>query len=191
MEIKDYAFAREVLEASRVEKAIRDRRFYERQRDYFEIERVIFNPPATIVIWKDGTKTVVKCNGEKFDQEKGLSMAISKRALAVGNRYHKTFKKFVSDEIPYLEEGVTLTCNSPNNEYRTGDIVRIIANQDDLFNYHIPKNYSGYYGTVERLDQENHGEDILVKIKEDSLYEYTFWFKPKMIEKVNKRVKAK
>lgn len=191
MEIKDYAFAREVLEASRVEKAIRDRRFYERQRDYFEIERVIFNPPATIVIWKDGTKTVVKCNGEKFDQEKGLAMAISKRALAVGNRYHKTFKKFVSDEIPYLEEGVTLTCYSPNNEYRTGDIVRIIANQDDLFNYHIPREYSGYYGKVERLDQENHGEDILVKIKEDSLYEYTFWFKPKMIEKVNKRVKTK
>jgi hypothetical protein len=165
--------------------------FEERFFNYFEIERVIFNPPATIVIWKDGTKTVVKCNGEKFDQEKGLAMAISKRALAVGNRYHKTFKKFVSDDIPYLEEGVTLTCYSPNNEYRTGDIVRIIANQDDLFNYHIPREYSGYYGKVERLDQENHGEDILVRIGGDSLYEYTFWFKPTMIEKVNKRVKTK
>ena len=117
MEIKDYAFAREVLEASRVEKAIRDRRFYERQRDYFEIERVIFNPPATIVIWKDGTKTVVKCNGEKFDQEKGLSMAISKRALAVGNRYHKTFKKFVSDEIPYRVLGYYAELKQALNGY--------------------------------------------------------------------------
>lgn len=179
------------LEAMEREKAIRDRRFYERQRDYFEIERVIFNPPATIVIWKDGTKTVVKCNGEKFDQEKGLAMAISKRALAVGNRYHKTFKKFVSDEIPNLEEGETLTCYNPNNEYKIGDIVHIIASQDDLFNYSIPREYSGYYGKVERLDQENHGEDILVRIREDSLYEYTFWFKPTMIEKVNKRVKTK
>lgn len=92
--------------------------FEERFFNYFEIERVIFNPPATIVIWKDGTKTVVKCNGEKFDQEKGLAMAISKRALEVGNRYHKTFKKFVSDVFPNLEEGVTLTCYNPNNEYR-------------------------------------------------------------------------
>ena len=165
--------------------------FEERFFNYFDIEKVIFNPPATIVIWKDGTKTVVKCNGEKFDQEKGLAMAISKRALAVGNRYHKTFKKFVSDVFPNLEEGETLTCYSPNNEYRIGDIVRIIASQDDLFNYSIPREYSGYYGKVERLDQENHGEDILVRIGEDSLYEYTFWFKPTMIEKVNKRVKTK
>lgn len=36
MEIKDYAFARDILEASKVEKAIRDRRFYERQRDYLD-----------------------------------------------------------------------------------------------------------------------------------------------------------
>ena len=26
-----------------------------------EIKNVIFNEPATIIIWKDGTKTVVKC----------------------------------------------------------------------------------------------------------------------------------
>ncbi len=33
-----------------------------------DIERIIFNPPATIVFWTDGTKTVVKCaEGEKFD----------------------------------------------------------------------------------------------------------------------------
>lgn len=71
--------------------------------NYFDIEKVIFNPPATIVIWKDGTKTVVKCNGEKFDQEKGLAMAISKRALAVGNRYHKTFKKWRKEEDDFSE----------------------------------------------------------------------------------------
>ena len=73
-------------------------------QDVFKIKRVIFNNPATIVFWEDGTKTVVKCNGEKFDQEKGLAMAISKRALAVGNRYHKTFKKWCKEEDDFSEQ---------------------------------------------------------------------------------------
>ena len=38
------------------------------------IEKVIFNPPATIVIFKDGTKEVVKAHEEDFDAEKGLAM---------------------------------------------------------------------------------------------------------------------
>ena len=46
-----------------------------------EIKNVIFNDPATIVFWKDGTKTVVKCqDGDEFDPEKGLAMAIAKKA---------------------------------------------------------------------------------------------------------------
>ena len=43
------------------------------------IKKVIFNPPATIIFWKDGSKTVVKCNGEAFDPEKGMAMAISRK----------------------------------------------------------------------------------------------------------------
>ena len=44
------------------------------------IKRVIFNEPATIVYWDDGEKTVVKCKeGERFDPEKGLAIAISKK----------------------------------------------------------------------------------------------------------------
>lgn len=36
------------------------------------IEKVIFNPPATIVIFKDGTKVVSKAHKEDFDEEKGF-----------------------------------------------------------------------------------------------------------------------
>lgn len=61
-----------------------------------EIKEVKFNPPATIVFWDDDTKTVVKTrNGEKFDPEKGLSMAISKKALGNEYDYYETFKKEV------------------------------------------------------------------------------------------------
>lgn len=50
-----------------------------------EIERVIFNEPATIVFWNDGTKTVVKCmEGELFDEEKGIAMAFMKKLYGKG-----------------------------------------------------------------------------------------------------------
>lgn len=60
------------------------------------IEKVIFNDPATIVFWSDGTKTVVKTqNGEKFDPEKGLAMAIAKRAFGNKGNYFNHISKWV------------------------------------------------------------------------------------------------
>ena len=60
------------------------------------IQRVIFNPPATIVIWRDGSKTVVKCGeNDIFDPEKGLAMAISKRAFGDNRDYYEVFAKWV------------------------------------------------------------------------------------------------
>lgn len=61
----------------------------------FTIKKVIFNPPATIVFWTDGTKTVVKAENENFDPEKGLAMAISKKALGNEGNYYNTFKKWL------------------------------------------------------------------------------------------------
>ena len=59
------------------------------------IKKVIFNPPATIVFWRDGTKTVVKANNEPFDWEKGLAMAYVKKSYGDNKgRYYKMFKRF-------------------------------------------------------------------------------------------------
>ena len=44
------------------------------------IDRVIFNDPATIILWKDGSKTVVKRSyDDVWDSEKGFCMAIIKK----------------------------------------------------------------------------------------------------------------
>ena len=59
------------------------------------IKNVIFNNPATIVFWNDGTKTVVKAENEEFDPEKGLAMAISKKFLGNQGNYYETFKKWL------------------------------------------------------------------------------------------------
>lgn len=56
-----------------------------------EIKDVIFNNPATIVFWADGTKTVVQSQGEGYDPEKGLAMAIVKKAMGNKREYYHTF----------------------------------------------------------------------------------------------------
>lgn len=62
------------------------------------IYKVIFNAPATIVLWKDGTKTIVKAGkGEAYDPEKGLAMAITKKALGNEGNYYNVIRKWVDD----------------------------------------------------------------------------------------------
>ena len=64
------------------------------------IEKVIFDKPATIVYWSDGSKTVVVCQeGDIYDEEKGLAMCVAKKALgnnyAVGGKFKKALKTAV------------------------------------------------------------------------------------------------
>ena len=65
-------------------------------RPIFAIDKVIFNPPATIVFWLDGTKTVVKCKeGEEFSEWAGIALCLAKKLY--GPNFHKIFKAHCSD----------------------------------------------------------------------------------------------
>lgn len=60
------------------------------------IKDVIFAPPATIVYWSDGSKTVVNCSKKDvFDPEKGLAMAIAKRCGGNKGGYYKEIQNWV------------------------------------------------------------------------------------------------
>lgn len=60
------------------------------------LKKVIYNDPATIVFWSDGTKTIVKAQpGDIFDPEKGLAMAIAKKACGNTGNYYNGFKKWL------------------------------------------------------------------------------------------------
>lgn len=60
---------------------------------------VIFNGPATIVLWNDGTKTVVKCQpGDTFSYEVGLMAAMLKRYMGNDNTYNKVLNKWLPAE---------------------------------------------------------------------------------------------
>lgn len=61
-----------------------------------DIDRVIFNDPATIVFWKDGTKTVVKCHPEDtFDEEIGFMCCYLKRILS--SKEYTKFCEYLND----------------------------------------------------------------------------------------------
>lgn len=66
-----------------------------------EIDRVVFRKPATIVFWADGSpKTVVKKQpGDKWDEEKGVAMAIAKKMHGNKREYFDVIRDAIADAI--------------------------------------------------------------------------------------------
>jgi len=61
----------------------------------FRIKNIIRNDKATIIFWKDGTKTVVKLqNNDTYDKETALVWAIAKKALGNKYDYYDVIKKW-------------------------------------------------------------------------------------------------
>lgn len=69
--------------------------------NYFtkSINQVIFTKKnETIVLWKDGTKTVVVCQeGDEFDREKGFALCIIKYLFGNISEFNNIFKAFDFD----------------------------------------------------------------------------------------------
>lgn len=58
------------------------------------VSKIIFNPPATIVFWEDGTKTVVKCSAEdEFNEYYGLLAALGKKVYESNSQIKKLIDK--------------------------------------------------------------------------------------------------
>lgn len=93
--------------------------------DLMGIKKVIFNAPATIVLWNDGTKTVVKCSeNDIFDPEKGLAFCFLKKLL--GDRYYKIInsevRKYDEQKLADIESEsiVGQTLKSIADDIKTG-----------------------------------------------------------------------
>lgn len=62
--------------------------------DHLNVDRIIFSPPATIVLWKDGTKTVVKCaKGEPFSEYNGFAAALLKKVFGSNSAVKKIIQR--------------------------------------------------------------------------------------------------
>lgn len=93
-----------------------------------KIKDVIFNPPATIVFWSDGTKTVVKAHDDdEYDPEKGLAMAFSKKFLGNNYAYYNEFKHWLKRYNKQMEE-----INDINDIKNFLEIIRAIGRANPL-----------------------------------------------------------
>ena len=64
-----------------------------------EIKNVYFNDPVTVVLWHDGTKTMVKCQeGDWYSKETGLALCIAKKSLGNMPSFNNVFRKWVPEE---------------------------------------------------------------------------------------------
>lgn len=85
----------------------------------YGIEKVLFQNPATIVFWSDGTKTVVNCmdnveikkkvvdgkevtirkpkKADTYSKEAGLAMAIVKKWAGNNGNYNNIFREFIPE----------------------------------------------------------------------------------------------
>ena len=65
------------------------------------IKKVIFSPPATIIIWDDNTKTIVKAQeDEPYDPEKGMAMCIAKHIYGDCGSYYNVFSEWLKNYTP-------------------------------------------------------------------------------------------
>ena len=65
------------------------------------IKKIIFSPPATIIIWDDNTKTIVKAQeDEPYDPEKGMAMGIAKHIYGDCGSYYNVFSEWLKNYTP-------------------------------------------------------------------------------------------
>ena len=64
------------------------------------VKRVVYNNPATIIFWSDGTKTVVKCmDGEPFEKYAGFCAALAKKVFGSTSKAKKVAGAKKKDEV--------------------------------------------------------------------------------------------
>jgi hypothetical protein len=69
------------------------------KKENFDIEKVLFNSPATIVWFKDGTKVVVQCQeNDVFNKEVGLAMAVMKKAYGNKANFNNVLNKWCKEK---------------------------------------------------------------------------------------------
>lgn len=69
--------------------------FLNRVANAWNVKKVIYHDPATVVYWNDGTKTVVKCDPrDTYSKEAGLAMCYMKKMLGSSRAFNDVLKKW-------------------------------------------------------------------------------------------------
>ena len=96
--------------------------------------QVIFNPPATIVYWEDGDKTVVRCDNDVFSEEFGYAMACMRKAYGSRANFKAQFKNAYRPYLKKKKEKHTDSCEikNPDAPISLDKMLRDFAGDDSV-----------------------------------------------------------
>ena len=101
------------------------------------IKNVIFNDPLTIIVWSDGTKTFVKTSeNDAYDPEKGMALAIAKKAMGNKYSYYDEIRKWIDkdeERKANKEESVGLILSRISKETSFHDALKRAVELAKLF----------------------------------------------------------
>ena len=116
-----------------------------------QVDHIIFSPPATTVLWKDGTKTTVKCYQDEFCEDIGFAMACVRKLYGTRGRFmaqlknayrqpkkEKKTKKDVAQETPKTAQTLEFTLmpvvkpNTPKGVCCLDELMKKVAGDDSI-----------------------------------------------------------
>lgn len=63
------------------------------------IKQVIFSGPKTIILWKDGTKTIATCGeGDHYDKYVGFCAAVTKKMFGSTTKVKKILDRYAKED---------------------------------------------------------------------------------------------
>lgn len=90
------------------------------------IKKIMYKPPATIIFWNDGTKTVAVCEKEDtYNRELGFALCVLKKKYG-NKKVHDMLDKYVHGVSKYSKnDGAMVWEDKPKEKKPNGDRKRV------------------------------------------------------------------
>lgn len=97
-------------------------------------KKVIFSGPATTILWKDGTKTTVKCQeGDEWTPDVGIAMCYLKKMLGNKGNYNKIFREAEKvSEVQYKKEDLNAAKTVEGDSYYSSALDSMKQNINEI-----------------------------------------------------------
>ena len=103
------------------------------------IKKIMYKPPATIVFWNDGTKTVSVCEKEdEYNKELGFALCVLKKKYD-NKTVHEMLDRYVHNANEYSEKDNAIVWeNKPKKKgFRKPNVVKKIIKMHDRPNKYV------------------------------------------------------
>ena len=103
------------------------------------IKKIMYKPPATIVFWNDGTKTVSVCErGDTYNKELGFALCVLKKKY--GNKMvHEMLDTYVHNANKYSEKDKSVVWENKPTKKRV-----VLKKPDKEFEVKTFNNFEDY-----------------------------------------------